>query len=193
MSICSRLVLMPEEFRNGSAITSVRPSPVRHTKQKTAWKIVIFSAVLVLVAAGGAIYLYANRAPSQPLPAAVIKASSFSLYYPTDIPDGYALDRQSIQQGSSLMYFTIKSSTTSITFTEQAAPAIQPDFDTILKKDSNYKKIDAHAGDAILGLNGGVPVAILKTNTTLINASASRGTPSDAVSRLTQSMTSIAR
>jgi hypothetical protein len=162
-------------------------------KSITPRKIGIFSVVLLIALASGVVYLHARRTSAKPLPAAIVGAANFPLYFPLDVPEGYALDRQSIKQGNSLVYFIIKSSTTSITFTEQAIPTIQPDFEGILKKDNNYKKIDAHAGDAILGLNGEIPVAILKTNTTLISGSASRGTPSDVLSRLTQSMSSIAR
>ncbi|MDL2342455.1 MAG: hypothetical protein QFB87_05260 [Patescibacteria group bacterium] len=141
--------------------------------------------VVVLGSAGGGLYLHAKA--SGALPKAVTKQVSFTLYYPTQLPRGYTLNKTTARVENDILFYSLKSGSKEVRVSEQAAPTRPPDLNSI----PGFKKLESIAGNAAIGKNAGAPTALLITNTTLITISGTATVPQDVIVRLTQQMTSL--
>jgi hypothetical protein len=159
-----------------------KSKPKKVSKKKPA---IIFAALLLIAAA---FFLIFNGKNNNPLPESIIKQSNFAVYYPTSLPKGYVLDKNSAAYDNQILFFSISNGDRKISISEQAPPKNPPDFDVIQKGNTSFKKLDVTGGQAIYGVSQQTPAAILVTNTTLINVSGSNNVPLDNVSKLIQSM-----
>jgi hypothetical protein len=171
-----------------SSDESVNPKKPDHSKSRK--KLAIFLLVCVcLFIFGTAIYL-TRRDPS-PIPKNIRQTVGFAVYYPRPLPVNYELDKNSISLQNDIVFFIVQDKTKKISISEQAAPPNPPDFDALQKRNDSFKKLDVLGGNALYGVSQNMPVAILLTNTTLVNVSGSQNTPIDVIARVTQSMSSL--
>lgn len=143
------------------------------------------ATVVTLIVVSGILILVTK--PSDTLPAAVTKHTSFPLYYPTPLPLGYTYQKGSARVENGIVFFTLQSNTTTISVTEQAAPTNPPNL-TMLAGFTSLKTI---AGDAVINSSGKQPAAIIMSNTTLISITGQRNMPSDIVAQTAQNMRSL--
>jgi hypothetical protein len=189
---------MPEGQKsqvNESGYESAQNQKPEHKLKKPARRItnIVRLAVLTMaIVIGGLGWMYHNRNSGQ-LPSSLKKSVNFAVYYPSALPAGYSLDKKSSAVDKGILFYSLSNNDKKISISEQAVPKIPPDLNAIQKVNTSFKKIDTPAGQAIIGLDptSQVPVAVIETNTTLVNVSGSEGTPSDVINKLAQSLTSL--
>ncbi len=170
------------------------PAPPSKTSKKSRKKPIILSLVTLLVliglGAGGWFYLHRNNSP---IPENIKTQAGFAIYYPSSIPDGYTYDRGSANINKKIVSYSLSSGNNKIIVSEESVPSTPPDLSALQKFNPSFKDIDAPAGKAVSGIDSasGRPVAIIETNTTLINISGSKGVPADVISNLIQNMSSL--
>lgn len=112
--------------------------------------------------------------------------------YEAPIPEGYKLDTSSIKlESGSILFYTLSSGNKTISISQQVTPVNKPDFKTLAEINTSIKSLSTNSGDAIIGINDVSPIAIISTNTTLINISASRDVPQDIIRNIVNTMHSI--
>jgi hypothetical protein len=156
------------------------PKPKR---RKIIWSIgIITAAVLVLVV----IWLMALRNP-QPLPSSIRKATHYTLYYPSQLPQGYAYKKGSTRLDGGMVFYNLVNDRRTISVSLQAAPPQAIDLKSLV----GFQNLDTAAGKAAVGKNGDNPTIIISTNTTLITINGSAGTPQDVVGAIAKNMASL--
>lgn len=170
------------------------PKPARtlqtEPKAKNRKKLIIVMGIMGLIIVSSLSFYFLRS--KNPIPENIRKQVTFPVYYPNKLPAGYSLDKNLIRVENGIMFFSLDSKKNQkIIISEQTAPSNPPDFDTIQKAYSSFKKIDVIGGKAIFIISGETPTAILLTNTTLINISASKDTPEDVLVRLVQDLQSL--
>lgn len=162
--------------------------PKRRRNFKKFLLILITLIIIVGLAAAG--WLFIKDRDSGPLPKSIRQSVKFPLYYPSPLPVGYSLDKNSIKSANSIIFFNLNSATNTINISEQAAPANPPDFAALQRSNTSFKKLDVVGGQAVYGVSQKVPVAFLITNTTLINVNGAKNTPVDVIAKTVQYMSS---
>lgn len=137
---------------------------VNLTLPKIPWKSLGLAILIVTMAVAGW-YIYQQSDASKPVPQSVVRAVNFPLYYPTKLPDGFHVDRQSIKAtNNQTVEFSIEQDNQKILVTEAAKPELsyeqiyserladRRDFDTPAGKVSvgNFKVNDDRAGGSLL-------------------------------------------
>jgi hypothetical protein len=164
---------------------------------KTKHQLITFDvarlAVILIILVGGTAWAIVKVSNADSLPKKVYKQAHFAIYYPTPIPAGYMLDKNSAQFDKNVLFFSFSNMGKKVFVSEQAAPSAPPDLSAIQKVNTSFKKVDTAIGQVIMGLNPAsqVPLAIIETNTTLINISGSKDTPSEVINKMAQSLTSL--
>ncbi len=150
------------------------------------WLLIVLTLVGIIIIAGAtAAILLIVQKPATPI-SEFSKKVNFPLYYPEKLPNGYSFTPHSASIEDNVVFYAIQNGDKKITVSEQTLPTILPNLTA-----QKFDEIDAEAGKAYIRANQVAPVAILKTNTTLINISASQGTPSDLFKSFVQSLKSI--
>lgn len=162
--------------------------PDKQPRRKRKW---LWLIIIVVVIASVVTTVIIKNKNSNPFPKNIRTSADFPLYYPDSLPSGYELSRASIKYDRNIVFYNISHGNSEIRISEQSKPTNPPDFSAIQKAYSSFRKVDIPAGQAISGDYRGTPTAIMLTNTTLINLSASQGTPEDVLVKLVQSLQSL--
>lgn len=167
-------------------------SPKRAKKTRRPGGLSLVTALIIVGAAAAGAWLIIGRG-SSPIPKNIQSSANFPIYYPSPVPNGYKLDKKStlFQNGVLFLYFINKDS--KISMSQQAIPKNLPDFGLIQKSYTAFKKLDIPAGQALVGVDGASrnPIAIIETNTTLINITGTPNTPLDVTKKLAQNLSSL--
>jgi hypothetical protein len=163
-------------------------------------RIAAVTVVILLVVIVG---LLVKNSNSSPIPKSIRKTVNFPLYYPSKLPNGYTYEKSSAKSDAGIVFYSLKSGDKKILVSEQTAPAHPPDLNALTKPQtvpagpsgfsppaiSLFQKIDNSTGQAIQGTSiAGNPVAIILTDTTLINLSGSATLPSNVITEVVQSL-----
>jgi hypothetical protein len=151
--------------------------------KKTGFLFVVFAAVIAVF-----LVLLLFKKQDSPIPKNIEKSVNFALYYPSNLPNGYSLDKNSVKSENQIVFYSLSSGDKKISISEQAAPSNPPDFEKIQKGNTSFKPLDTAGGHAIYGVSQKTPAAILLTNTTLINISGDKNVPLDTIVKTTKSM-----
>jgi len=135
----------------------------------------------ILVLAGvGILWHFKDQ---NPIPADIRQSAGFKLYYPTKLPAGYYFDKTSIKSNQGIVYYGLKNSDRQILVTQQKAPQ-----ETLeLQKMDGFHEIPDLAGQAVAGKLNGASVAILITDSTMVNLTANK-VPTETLSLIVQSL-----
>jgi hypothetical protein len=145
------------------------------------------AAVAVLTIAGGVLfYLHRNAGP---LPASITKNARFALYYPTSAPTGYSYQKGSANIQNGYVVYKLQDDSSSITVSEQAAPATPPNLGQL----AGFTSLKTIAGNAAVGTSNKRPIVIIASNTTLILITGQQGMPQDVVAEVAQNMRSLSQ
>ena len=163
------------------------------TKRRPRFKQVLLIVVAIILIVGGAGGWKYEHRNSGPVPKAILKSTNFAIYYPSSLPSGYTLNKNSFSQQNGVLFFQINANDKTISISEQQLPKIPPDFDTIQKFNTSFKQFDLTAGKSLLGIDAqsNNPIAIVITNTTLININASNEVPRDVVAKIIENLASL--
>lgn len=156
-------------------------------KNKKLFGLIVSLVIVVLVALlaiGSRWYISQN---SQAIPKIVRQSVSFPIYYPSPLPTGYSYQKGSARVQGSLVYYVIRDGDKKVYVTEQAAPPNPPNLGAV----PGLKGVNSSAGQTFTGIYNSAPVGFLLSNTTLVNLQATKGVPSDVVSKTIQSMVSL--
>jgi hypothetical protein len=160
----------------------------RKTNKRLLFAVTII--VVFLVAFG--LIINRMRKPVTPLPSQVTASVNFPIFFPSSLPAGYTLDKNSASVQKQIVFFSVSNHERKVSISEQAVPKNLPDLSTLQKANSSFKKMDAAGGQALYGVAQSYPVAIVATNTTLINMNGTKNTPLDVIVKLVQNLNSIA-
>lgn len=175
-----------------ATLAAEEPKPVAKEPKKSRKKLLFrLLAVVIIIAVATSTWWYFSSKGSGPIPKKIRQSVNFSLYYPSQLPAGYSLDKSSVKFSNQIVFFNLKSVDNTINISEQTAPANPPDFATLEKFNTSFKSLDVIGGKAIYGTAESLPVAFLLSNTTLVNISGTKNTPLDAVAKTTQSMSPL--
>ncbi len=160
-------------------------------RKKPSLRVSAIIFALLIAGVGTGLYFYQRRS-SGPIPNEIVHRSGFPIYYPTVIRAGFVLQKDSVRDEGGILFYIMEKGGSTINVSEQAAPAVPPDFQK-LEDALHFKKIDISSGSAVVGLNIDKPTAIMLTNTTLINIAAPKEIPTDTVIDLVKSMRPLER
>jgi hypothetical protein len=164
-------------------------SPTKHTRRITS-NITRIAVLVILLSVG--LFVWKHKISSaSPIPKNIVKSVNFSIFYPSPLPDKYSLKKDSIKIQTQILFFTLQNGDNKISVSEQSAPPNPPDLQLLTQ--AGFSKINTTLGQAVQGTNGSRAVAILLTNTTLINVSGSSSTPSDAVTSVITRLHSLSK
>ena len=160
----------------------------RKRRRTTKTRIIVLSILLVvsLELAGGGLYYYRQRS-DWPIPKTVRSQVQFPIYYPSPMPNGYIYQKGSAKVQDGILFYKIASGNRVIVISEQAIPVAPPDLNNLI----GFKKLVTLAGNAAVGSNNGQPIAIVLSNTTLIDINGSKNVPNDVVGNLAESMSTL--
>jgi hypothetical protein len=170
-------------------------SEADHKSSKSGKRLLMAMVLIIIILVAAGIIFSRSSKSDTPLPPQVTAAVDFPIYFPSAMPDGYALDKNSASAKNQAIDYSISkisNKSQKISISEQALPKNFPSLDSLQKGHSDLKKINIPSGQAIYGASQGVPVAIVTTDTTLLNISGTKNMPLDVVIKLIQSMNSIA-
>lgn len=156
-------------------------TPVKKSRRKL---ILLGVAVLVAIIVGaGAELLFIKKDPG-PVPKNVSQSVNFPLYYPSALPSGYQLEKNTFSVQNDMVFYHLINGDSTIVISEQASPPNPLD----LKSAPGFGEVPSAAGQAAAGMVSGTPVAIVVTEKTMINIQGSKNTSRDLVAKLAQSM-----
>lgn len=139
-------------------------------KSNGKWKRPLLIAVLLTLILVLTITSIVFVAPNNPgptaslLPESVRGKTSFSVLYPTQLPRDYTLDKNSLKVIEGNLFYEVQNHEGTIVVSEQAAPSIPPNFDKL----DGFNKLTLSVGEAVIGTNGGVQLALILTKSTLV-------------------------
>jgi hypothetical protein len=178
----------------GTAATGPEPAPLPRQPVGLSGgkrrRLVLWSgcvAVTALVITGGMLlYLHLRAGP---LPASITKNAAFALYYPSPVPAGYGYQKGSANIENGYAVYKLQDGSSTITVSEQAAPANPPD----LTKLAGFTSLKTIAGNAAVGTSARQPIVIIASNTTLISITGQQDMPQDIVAEVAQNMRSLSQ
>lgn len=153
-------------------------------------KIIIIVSVVGIVLASGALgyWLFFGRSTS-PLPKELVAQAAFPVYYPKELPEGYALKPGSAIGDSTTVYYTLTQANgqNSITVSIQASP---PGFDAAKIIGSNPVPTTITPSGTLYNLSiGGITKYMLVADDALLFMTAARPVSTKAISTITQKLT----
>ena len=146
--------------------------------------------ITIVIATLASVY-FIKFSSEPPIPQEVVSATIFPIYYPAEMPDGFAIDQQSFESSQSVVLYQIKQKDTGKKINVSLQPTL-PDFeyDEFYKRDVvGRREVVTSSGPAILGTFGGAPFASLTTDTTWVILKADKGIKIEALETITKSLT----
>jgi hypothetical protein len=150
----------------------------------------LFLAGVILVLAILAYVLVINK-NNGPLPHKTTAQVSFPVFYPRPLPPGYKYQKDTAKVERGILFYNLAKGKNVVSVSEQVAPPVKPDFETIQKSNNSYKKLDVPAGQALIGISNTEPFGIIVSNTTLVNIHAGKQVPLDVITKFVNSMSSL--
>lgn len=124
--------------------------------------VVIFCVVLSVA---GAIIVNMQRQPPSPIPRQIIASAGTPLYYPADLPPGFAIDTSSIEYTQRVLTYTVTyDGGKKLAFSVQPKPS---DFD-FSSFYAEGRRIESSLGPAYVGAVGGNTVVSITSDKTWI-------------------------
>lgn len=168
-----------------SVLTEIdKPAPAK-TKTKRSRKFLvagsITTGVIVIAIVGGFLFL---KSDSGPIPKNIRQEVNFPVYYPTALPQGYQLAKNTFSAQDNIIFYRLINGGNTIVVSEQTSPPNPLDF----KNTPGFGEIPSTAGEAAAGIINGAPVAVVVTEKTMINIQGSKDVSRDVVAKLAQSM-----
>jgi hypothetical protein len=172
---------------NGSVF---RPQPAEQSPpkklKKGRTKIVLVSAVLLFISLSvvmGLTYFFHRTHHFNPIPERIRQSTNVSLYYPAELPEGYAIKKDSFSLTSSVVtYYAVNSSSDKIIFSIQALPD-KPDLEDFNKRVlQNAVPVVSDVGDATIGeLQGRTVGSIVTKYSWVLITTSSDSVPKTAI------------
>jgi hypothetical protein len=163
----------------GSEAAAVEPKAASPKKKRKSMKLLLIPLVIILAAALGAAGWLLTKADVTPL-SPYQEKYGFELYYPSQLPQGYALKEGSVIADKTILFFELENGDNKIRVSEQRMPNPKPEIGNAEGNDS-VKKITNEHGSGYLGSSRSVPVGVFYTDTTLINFTATKDVPPDVI------------
>jgi hypothetical protein len=146
--------------------------------------------VTIIVLAGGIASLYILRGSSDGIPKqlkSISKSTRFTVYYPTELADGYTFDTNSVKFVDNILFYSVSKGEQKITISEQVIPPNPPDLKTI----AGFNTLSHPNGSLAVGMAQGTPSALLLTADTLISVNGLKNTDQASVTKLAQNLSPI--
>jgi hypothetical protein len=179
----SRLIVMAQEGNHQDRI---------NLPERKIWQNSIVRLAILVVALSAGLFVWRYKISSAShIPKNIVKSVNFSVFYPSPLPDNYSLNKDSIKIQTRILFFTLQNGDNKISVSEQSAPSNPPNLQLLTQ--AGFSKINTTLGQAVQGTNGSRAVAVLLTNTTLINVIGSSSTPSDAVTSVITRLHSLSK
>lgn len=125
------------------------------------------AAALLAIAIAVVILFAAWLRIPDPLPAAIRSSTPISLFYPTSLPEGYVLNRDSFSINNGVVSYTVQDSKgNKLLFTQQAPPASFNFEDFATKQISAGRRGNSPHGELVIGTFQGNAVASLRSSNT---------------------------
>lgn len=162
----------------------------RHTKRTP---LLVLLALLAIAAGGSYWYFVHNTAAAAPIPASIRSEVNFPLMYPSKLPNGFSIDKNSFSVKSGVVLFSANDANgTKIAFTVQPRPSTFA-FDTFYKQGlSGTTTFDTPVGQAAIGQANGHPLGSLTTDQSwLLVSSASNKIQSNGLRLILQNVKSV--
>jgi hypothetical protein len=160
--------------------------PLSRPKKRRRNVYIIPAILAALLLSVGTYFYFTNRTQST-IPQETQESVSFPVYYPSELPEGYQLKKDSIKVDRDIVFYSFSNDDKNIMISEQAIPPTPPDLAHI----EGFKHLTIPAGDAATGVNNGQPTALLLTDTTLVSITGIKGVSEKNVSDILQSMESL--
>jgi len=159
-----------------------KPRKIRPSKRKYLKVRIVTCLLLLLALIGGGFFYIVHGKPKahSPLPPSLIASSSFPIYYPNPVPEGYTFAPNSVSSDSGTIFCKLKNGDREILIIQQA----NPNSNLMLDSTVGLDPIDTPNGKAYVGKNKASPVGIIQTKSTLVNITGSADVPSDVINSI---------
>jgi hypothetical protein len=148
----------------------------------------LISAILVCAVL---LYFFVINKKNETLPAKLTSQVNYPIFYPKPLPSGYNYQKDSAKVERGILFYNLAKDKNTVFVSEQPVPAAKPDFASFQKTNSNYRKLDVPAGQALIGVSSTEPFGILLSNTTMVNIHADKQVPLDVMTKLVNNMSSL--
>ena len=160
----------------------LRPLKTNRARNKR-W--VIAASVIVFGATAVSIAFFSQQSdPTVELPQNISSQADFPLYTPATMPKNYRLKEDSITFQDNVLFYSLTNDESSILITVQALPQTNLD----LEITDGLKPLNTSLGTAFTGKQESNPVAILKTDQSLIIATADSDVAASALESIISSL-----
>lgn len=166
-------------------------SPLKKKKKL----VILASAAIVVLAAGAGLYwrlVVWQPAVVNPFSTGVIAAMKFPLYYPTNLPRGYRIDKKSVTQPSDgvVVFDMIGPKGDKLYMSEEARPTTF-DLGGFYKKFQGLQEIPVSDGTVAVGRvnNGQTEIVSRANNKTWVLSNTSANVPQDQLVAMLKSLT----
>lgn len=156
-------------------------------------KYVLITVACLLAAgviAGGYWIVVHDDSTSKAHPLSSILASvPHPVYVPSQLPDGFAYKPGSVSRQDGVLFYTLEFAKKSIVIVQQPLP----DNDIGISSVKGFSRVDADVGEAYVGKNGEAPTAVVLTEKTLVNITATPDISSDVINGIVRNLTLSSR
>lgn len=136
-------------------------------RSKRAWFFAA-AALLLLVLSVVVLFAWRSSAPTM-IPQAMLRRTSFPVYQPAWLPEGFSVNQQSFDANEQVLTFAVKdASITRLVFTEQPKPSREQINSFYNQQLSAARTIPLKNGEATLGQFEGMPLAAIATDQTWV-------------------------
>lgn len=162
------------------------PDKRPHTRRN----FVVTSAAILAVALTGAASYYVlsrDKAANDPAFRAISEikqGTDTTLYYPSELPDGYTIGKQSVQIQNGVVFYSLTSGSKSATVSQQEKPESLNNLTRIEGLNETVGKL----GKTYIGTSDGIPTAVVMADQTLVNISGTPELPQKVISEIIDSL-----
>lgn len=135
------------------------------------------SFFVVIVLLNGCFLLFHLFSPQNPLPAQWVKTTSFTLFYPAKLPDGFAYKQGSATLQQGVLFFKLVRNDQYVLISEQARPTTDPNVSNM----EGFNPLSLSIGRAYAGKANGAATIIVFADKTLLILNGSAGLPDSIV------------
>lgn len=108
--------------RHQAAQAARRPAPESKRRRRRSFKVFMVIIILTLLGCGG-YFGYTKYRQKNPFPVDIVQQSKLSLFYPSKLPAGFAVDQSSMQVTNGITAFSAINGSQKLVFTQQKTPA----------------------------------------------------------------------